>query len=78
MPHGCPVVSVVLLAAFRQKKLLTKPLHFATLMEQSCRVSSSGRATASQAVGGGFESRILLQKIALQRVVKNTLGRFAF
>lgn len=30
-------------------------------MEQSCRVSSSGRATASQAVGGGFESRILLQ-----------------
>ena len=43
-----------------------------------CRVSSSGRATASQAVGGGFESRILLQKIALQRVVKNMLGRFAF
>ena len=32
--------------------------------------------TASQAVGGGFESRILLQKIALQRVVKNMLGRF--
>ena len=27
---------------------------------------------------GGFESRILLQKIALQRVVKNMLGRFAF
>ena len=30
--------------------------------EAICRVSSSGRATASQAVGGGFESRILLQK----------------
>ena len=32
-------------------------------LSNTCRVSSSGRATASQAVGGGFESRILLQDL---------------
>ena len=36
-----------------------------TTQVTSCRVSSSGRATASQAVGGGFESRILLQDLLI-------------
>ena len=41
-------------------------------------VSSSGRATASQAVGGGFESRILLQNIAVKRSESVCFTAFLF
>ena len=50
-------------AARRQEEKtgLTSPL-FCAIIPKQCGISSSGRVTASQAVGGEFETRIPLQK----------------
>lgn len=55
-----PVLDLTYTTKTDTLQLLTILLCFATISEQ-CRVSSSGRAAASQAAGGGFGSRTLLQ-----------------